>query len=414
MDNDKHATPLGDLADKLDAGIEIAYEWRLTAPNFHQKLTGWVFDSPTASNTAFWTSTFMGGPLFAFQEWSAFQGKQLAGGMVDVLRLGDGWAKGGWGYVEDGLRVTALAPVFGRVANRIRVAVGSRLARRFARQPTGSAICTWMTGVRTLGESGIRLSWSRNRAYAILKELTEEAAKQGLNLRPFPYRIGLEDLIPALRRFGIEAKHVGSFLETLDHILTFTRRNPRGVVAFTVEYGGESHTLYAQGGRFTDTTGEVFESVAQFQRRYPGAALLTEHGGPYFIPHATAIHPIAKTAGLAGILGLALKPATIDVLGSEEQVAASPPVIPPPPAPLLPPQTHCMTVQPYDGPTTVLCLGMPRTYVIKNGDFPSKIAQKVYGNPALWPRIYHANRSLIGPNPYSNFAWKPGLVLTIP
>jgi nucleoid-associated protein YgaU len=29
------------------------------------------------------------------------------------------------------------------------------------------------------------------------------------------------------------------------------------------------------------------------------------------------------------------------------------------------------------------------------------IAQQVYGDPALWPRIYDANRDVIGPNPDS-------------
>jgi nucleoid-associated protein YgaU len=39
------------------------------------------------------------------------------------------------------------------------------------------------------------------------------------------------------------------------------------------------------------------------------------------------------------------------------------------------------------------------------------IAQSVYGNGALWPKIYQANKSMIGSNPN---VLQPGWVLTIP
>jgi hypothetical protein len=32
------------------------------------------------------------------------------------------------------------------------------------------------------------------------------------------------------------------------------------------------------------------------------------------------------------------------------------------------------------------------------GDSLSKIARKFYGNSSLWPKIYQANKALIGPN----------------
>jgi nucleoid-associated protein YgaU len=52
-----------------------------------------------------------------------------------------------------------------------------------------------------------------------------------------------------------------------------------------------------------------------------------------------------------------------------------------------------------------------RTYTVVPGDVLNVIAFKVYGNHALWPAIYTANRALIGPNP--NII-KEGMVLTIP
>lgn len=51
------------------------------------------------------------------------------------------------------------------------------------------------------------------------------------------------------------------------------------------------------------------------------------------------------------------------------------------------------------------------TYVVVKGDYLSKIAQKFYGNAALWPQIYHANKTVIGANP--NLI-HPGQELVIP
>ncbi|HEY6402135.1 MAG TPA: LysM peptidoglycan-binding domain-containing protein [Blastocatellia bacterium] len=49
--------------------------------------------------------------------------------------------------------------------------------------------------------------------------------------------------------------------------------------------------------------------------------------------------------------------------------------------------------------------------MVKPGDYLSKIAGAYYGNPQLWPRIYNANKAVIGPNPD---LIHPGQVLTIP
>lgn len=38
-------------------------------------------------------------------------------------------------------------------------------------------------------------------------------------------------------------------------------------------------------------------------------------------------------------------------------------------------------------------------YTVEPGDTLQTIAQRVYGDPDLWQRIYAANRDLIGPNP---------------
>jgi hypothetical protein len=76
--------------------------------------------------------------------------------------------------------------------------------------------------------------------------------------------------------------------------------------------------------------------------------------------------------------------------------AAKHPSIPPKPAPMPPPAP---------APPTV------KTYSVLPGDSLSKIAQKFYGNPSLWSKIYQANKALIGPNPNLII---PGQKLTIP
>jgi len=50
-------------------------------------------------------------------------------------------------------------------------------------------------------------------------------------------------------------------------------------------------------------------------------------------------------------------------------------------------------------------------YVVEQGDTMRGVAEKVYGDADLWPRIYDANRDLIGPDPD---ALQVGMRLRIP
>jgi hypothetical protein len=75
-------------------------------------------------------------------------------------------------------------------------------------------------------------------------------------------------------------------------------------------------------------------------------------------------------------------------------------------APILP----VKPVSPPSPPPVVPVPGM-KTQVVVAGDTLSKIAAKAYGNPSLWPKIYEANKAMIGPNP--NLI-KPGQKLVIP
>ena len=52
-----------------------------------------------------------------------------------------------------------------------------------------------------------------------------------------------------------------------------------------------------------------------------------------------------------------------------------------------------------------------QTYVTQPGDSLWSIAEKFYGNGALWPKIYAANKEVIGGDPDAIYA---GMTLTIP
>jgi len=54
---------------------------------------------------------------------------------------------------------------------------------------------------------------------------------------------------------------------------------------------------------------------------------------------------------------------------------------------------------------------LPATHVVEAGDTLSAIALKYYGNAALWPEIYKANKKVIGDDPSKIFV---GQKLTIP
>jgi hypothetical protein len=77
------------------------------------------------------------------------------------------------------------------------------------------------------------------------------------------------------------------------------------------------------------------------------------------------------------------------------------------------PENH-RTVQRKSGsvlPWGTTPTGDPQTYVVQTGDYLMKIADKFYGDAMEWPKIYAANKAIIGANPDRIFA---GQILEIP
>jgi nucleoid-associated protein YgaU len=112
---------------------------------------------------------------------------------------------------------------------------------------------------------------------------------------------------------------------------------------------------------------------------------------------------VASLAIATGVLlaacgsGAEPAPTPVSPAATAPSPAASPPsIIPPSPSP-----------SPAASPSP----GAGESYTVGEGDTLASIAERFYGDPALWRRIYDANRQAIGDNPDS---LRLGTVLTIP
>lgn len=85
------------------------------------------------------------------------------------------------------------------------------------------------------------------------------------------------------------------------------------------------------------------------------------------------------------------------------------PVITPSPSPQAKPTTPSPSVPSSPSPSPSPVAG--ESYTVAEGDTLATIAERFYGDPSLWRRIYDANQSAIGDNPDNV---RVGTVLTIP
>ncbi|MCC7367704.1 MAG: LysM peptidoglycan-binding domain-containing protein [Chloroflexi bacterium] len=94
-------------------------------------------------------------------------------------------------------------------------------------------------------------------------------------------------------------------------------------------------------------------------------------------------------------------PAAVTAVASPASGTPSGPLTPPSPSPAPPSPSPSPSPSPAAG----------ETYTVAEGDTLATIAERFYGDPSAWRRIYDANRSLIGENPDSV---KIGMQLRIP
>lgn len=107
-----------------------------------------------------------------------------------------------------------------------------------------------------------------------------------------------------------------------------------------------------------------------------------------WLVHALIVGTVLVTA--CGWVGGSPPTPTVTAPAAAPTASPSPeskPAAPPPPSP---------SPSPSPGPSPV---AGGESYTVADGDTLATIAEKLYGDPTLWRRIYDANRSTIGDNP---------------
>lgn len=307
MADPQHATPLGQIADDFDQMVEEDREWLVG------NLTAWAHGDP---NDPGWLQTIRHGIAgYVYVDFHVVTG--VASGYADVLRFGNGFASGYqngdyWGYLEDSLRGLVLLGPVARGLKHAKVgigrAIGPRMAKFIKQLPTRTD-CSWLTSVKALRMTGVR-------PLARVSELVRKAAIPGVQSAEQASWSFLEPLMGAMRKLGAKPKQLS--FHSIEDLLKYSSSNPKGVVAFSVEYGAAnlaqkpSHSMLMSAGEIHDTMGKVYKSVAELKKTYENASLIVNHWAPgmgsqYLIPNAAVlISPGAKQLGDLGTLAAML------------------------------------------------------------------------------------------------------------
>jgi hypothetical protein len=183
---------------------------RETEMLLNEGLGSWVQESPTKTRVVLATvaHTAVVAPMW------------LAQGFVDILRLGQGVKKGGAGYVEDGLRVLAIAGPTMRVLGK----AGGGL--KWLLTDPGGGRCSWVAGTAALRMSGVK-------HYATVKDLATAAGITVKKTSP----AYLTEIAELLRKLGAKAEFVGARWggRTVEENLTAAlKSHPNSVATFDV------------------------------------------------------------------------------------------------------------------------------------------------------------------------------------
>jgi hypothetical protein len=253
-------------------------------------------------------------------------------GLVDVLRLGEGTAEGGWGFLKDGLRLVSLAGPAGRLLAVVRTARGAQAAK--AVSDPGGQICTWMAGVKAVRQSGQKL--------AVKLEDLATAAGQSLAFLTNPSSAvaqvarHVNQIAELLRRLGARVRDLRNFDSapgTMEDVAGLVKGNSNGVVMFSVKWadkafasagnalGQVGHTLVAfrdgaKGIMFADRSGRIVKSLSELQDMYPGIGSAVPYSTSALIPGATVIQG-GNALGLAGVIALEVQ--VLDIVTEEKK-----------------------------------------------------------------------------------------------
>ncbi|MEO1459657.1 MAG: hypothetical protein AAFV49_19110, partial [Pseudomonadota bacterium] len=203
------------------AAVDIANWWDRQKAESEQILGEWVAQNPQWWTIAIatTTSTFM----------------DLGQGFVDVLRFGQGAAKGGWGYAEDGLRLLVLLGPLGRAGASYGRAAHLAI-RRLAVQTEGvSGPCTFTAVNHALSIVGGRPRNLFVTAQDAAAALGKPLASFGKNAEGM-HKVWswVDTLIPFLKSQGVRVRPLG-VPNSIDDIVRWAA-NENGVVIFSIRW----------------------------------------------------------------------------------------------------------------------------------------------------------------------------------
>jgi len=171
----------------------------------------------------------------------------LGAGCVDVLRLGQGTAEGGWGYGRDALRLLAFAGPVGRAGGLLRNANNARVARLIA--DPGGPRCAWVSATKALRQVGQRVG---GKLFVSVDDLARAAGTTLQNTAG----ISLEALAAQLRTLGARVGPIRA-VSSMDEVVKLVPRDGSVLMISLngmkagVRAGG--HNIYA----FRDALGRV-------------------------------------------------------------------------------------------------------------------------------------------------------------
>lgn len=227
----------------------------------------------------------------------------LGAGMVDVLRLGQGAAEGGWGYGKDALRLLVILGPLGKAGGMLsRFIHTSRL--RFAVTTSG------VTGPCTFTAANNAMSILAGRGKNLFLTAHEAAAALGKSLSKVSQTKGgayelaawIDELVPFMRTQGARIKLIGSGFHSgqinnvrnVQEAINLARRE-NGVVIFAIRYTSNTgklieHSVIAvrdalgrvrfadYGGRFASTLDELALNLRYGAPNAQGISLMTAPG----------------------------------------------------------------------------------------------------------------------------------------
>ncbi|MDQ4075912.1 MAG: hypothetical protein M3220_06645 [Chloroflexota bacterium] len=251
---------------------------------------------------------------------------ELGGAFVDVLRLGEGAAEGGWGYGKDALRLLTIPGLAGSVGRLGRLGAAAITEMRLLKiAPISSSlpICSWVAATQALRLTGVRHLAAVDD---LLKWSGWPTLEQGFKESAF-----LREIIGALRILGAKIVKLRA-PKTLTEVTAAVAENPKGVVLINVKWPklnpatGEvqyvGHTLTAfrdwiGNFRILDRSGRVVSALDELENLYPGIGKGVPYDEMYFMAEALVVQVMNQATS---ILAMEVNALILDKRKAEQEI----------------------------------------------------------------------------------------------